>query len=503
MPDNLKIKSDMFLYTATKPINLLSITLIGVLLLFSGCDDDPVDVAPEEEITANIEVDNPSPNPGEEVTLDASTTDVTAFENVSYQWSLEVPAGSQAELTNQYEVTTSFTPDEEGDYLVSLTVTADGLSDQTEMVIEAEAGVVELSGSISEDMTLVSGNIYHVLETVDVQARLTIEPNVEIYFEQETALEISDSGTLVANGSETEPILFTGMEEIPGWWDGIWFRDSEDLQNIIDHAIVEYAGNDVAAIRLGVFRATGSSVDAASAITNTTVQHTDGHGVYVYRGSELIEFDNNTITDNTRYPVTIRNNPAAAAAVGPGSDLTGNDTDVLRIYQDRMSIVQDITFYDPGVPYRVDDADIDVSDAILTIAEGVTMEFNAGSSLHVTSNGGLQVDGTDENPVLFTGVEPIPGFWTGINLIASDRPDNRIEYAVIEYGGSVPGFSGWNRNTGGNITLGRSISSAQLSISNSEIRDSENWGVYIYDGNLDIDEESVLFEGNQSGEIGN
>lgn len=364
---------------------------------------------------------------------------------------------------------------------------------------DEESGTQAVSGPIDSDTVWSSDTDYRVTDDVDVRATLEIEPGTRVHFEQGNRMAIRGSGALIAEGTGDDPIRFTGTEETPGWWDGIWFRESEDPRNRIDHAIVEYAGGDFYAVQLGEFRITGSSVDAAAAITNSTIRHSDRHGVYVQRGSRLIDFDNNRITSNGAFPVTLRGNPPAAAAIGTTSDLTGNDSDAVRIYEDNNTISSDLTYADPGVPYRVEDADIDVSGAVLTVTAGVTMEFDSGSSIRVTSGGGLQVEGTPDDQVRFTAVQQVPGFWTGITYVDSSRPDNKIEHAVIEYGGSEPNFSGWNSSSGGNVTLGRSISSADLSIANSTIRHSSSYGIYVYDGNLDQD--SVEFEGNNEGDV--
>ena len=356
-----------------------------------------------------------------------------------------------------------------------------------------------VSGSITSDTTWSSDTKYLVTGDVDVTGHLTIEPGTTVLFEQGTTLEISDSGALIAEGTADDQIIFTGTEEVAGWWKGIWFRNTQNPLNSIDYATIEYGGNEFPAVLVGEYRATGSSVDAAAAITNTTVRNNDASGVYVERGSELTDFGNNVMTENDPYPVTLRDNPSAAAAIDTDSDLTGNENDAVRILDDGANITSDIAFVDPGVPYRVQDARIEVR-GHLTVAEGVTMEFDSDSSLRMNRGGGLHVTGTKDDPVLFTATSPTPGFWEGINFMDSDRPDNKIEYAVIEYGGSEPSHTGWNRSGhGGNITIGRSIDSADLTVENSHINHSSSYGIYVYDGNLSL--SSVEVSGYEDGDV--
>ena len=58
----------------------------------------------------------------ETVTADASASVDPLEQPLSYEWTLAVPAGSQATLTNPLADITRFTPDRPGEYLVTVTV---------------------------------------------------------------------------------------------------------------------------------------------------------------------------------------------------------------------------------------------------------------------------------------------------------------------------------------------------------------------------------------------
>jgi len=87
--------------------------------------------------------------------------------------------------------------------------------------------------------------------------------------------------------------------------------------------------------------------------------------------------------------------------------------------------------------------------AVLTIEAGVQVKFAAGTSLTIGDNnfgnyqGGLMVNGTVSNPVLFTSnaATPASGDWKFIRFyqFALDSLC-RVSYATIEYGGSVNGM---------------------------------------------------------------
>ena len=104
-----------------------------------------------------------------------------------------------------------------------------------------------------------------------------------------------------------------------------------------------------------------------------------------------------------------------------------------------------------GSPYILT-GDIDVSadaDPVLTVEAGVEVRFNSNASLRIGNNtysenmGGLMVQGTEADPVLFTSnaATPAPGDWEYIYFMryASDA-DCSLEWAVFEYGGSTQGL---------------------------------------------------------------
>ncbi len=88
----------------------------------------------------------------------------------------------------------------------------------------------------------------------------------------------------------------------------------------------------------------------------------------------------------------------------------------------------------------------------LTLTKGCRLYFHSKSSLSVSKDATLNVEGTLEHPVLFTGdrLDPfyrdLPGQWDGINLERGSKA-NRINYAIIKngsYGLTVDSLSSGN-----------------------------------------------------------
>src|SRR5204863_5640946 len=90
---------------------------------------------------------------------------------------------------------------------------------------------------------------YTVMDQVSVNAgvTLTIEPGVTVQF-QDPGDGLWVDGTLIANGTAANPILFTSDDAVkqPGQWAAIIFRDSsDDVNSILNNCVIEYGGQFV------------------------------------------------------------------------------------------------------------------------------------------------------------------------------------------------------------------------------------------------------------------
>lgn len=140
-----------------------------------------------------------------------------------------------------------------------------------------------IAGTIDKDTRLTKRNIYHLVGVVYVtnNATLTIEPGTVIRGDDKTCgtLVITNGSKIVAEGLETDPIVFTSENEInnrkPGDWGGIIIlgkapinslggihtlpfdldptlnhyggQDPEDNSGIMKYVRIEYAGRKLSA----------------------------------------------------------------------------------------------------------------------------------------------------------------------------------------------------------------------------------------------------------------
>ena len=130
-----------------------------------------------------------------------------------------------------------------------------------------------------------------------------------------------------------------------------------------------------------------------------------------------------------------------------------------------------------GACYIVE-SDLTVSSgATLTINPGVTLRFQQGHDMSVSSSGRLSAVGTAAQPIVFTGVEQTRGYWGGLRFYQSNSTENQLDHVTIEYGGGYHNA---------NLYLdGTSSSPVRLDMTNCTLRGSETYG-FSFDGDTVI-----------------
>ncbi|MFP4289960.1 MAG: hypothetical protein ACOC2E_06355 [Bacteroidota bacterium] len=359
-----------------------------------------------------------------------------------------------------------------------------------------------LNGSFDEDLHLT--NIfddplvpdYIVDGTVEINAKVTIDPGVRIEFEEDEDFRITSSGHIEAIGTDDEPIVFTSANIQGGMhWKGILVRSS-DIRNVLQHVVVEYAGNSNTS--LGPYSSQNRSTnigiddDARLSVINSQINNGKGYGMFV-RGN-LAEHEGNSYQDNSNSAVSVH--VKNAGAIDNETTFSGNSLDGVEIYGGTLEEEMEVSKLNEDRPYNIS-GDIDV-EAPLTVNEGVRFELTEDVAISV-EEAYMQVSGTQNMPVVFTRANPEAGqYWKGIRFRTSDNR-NSMENVVIEYGGnsnlSIGPYSSQNRSA--NIALD---SNSSLSLKNADIQNSNGWGIAAI-SNATLSMENVNFENNQQGEI--
>lgn len=341
-----------------------------------------------------------------------------------------------------------------------------------------------VGGIIDADTTWTkAGNPYEAMFIVTVvsDVTLTIEPGVEVRFAPNTRLSVN--GTLHAMGEAGNEILFTGLTQTPGSWQGIWITAASgirSLDNRLRYIIVEYGGAGISnpanlytadadiIVRHGIFRnGGGNGFTAWSGVTAelSDVQFVNNQGY----AARFLEQDSDPFLAN----LTASGNGTDAVGVGG----IGTPIEGFHIWEAM------------GLPYIANGImTVDINGQLL-VEPGVEVRFADHARLDV--KGQLSALGTPDLPIIFTAVNKIPGTWDGIVFAGGGNKVavGEVSYATVEYGGG--GFYAANiYATSGRVTISHSIIrnssvdglrlgpfSSRSSIMGSQIMGNNGYGV--------------------------
>ena len=306
---------------------------------------------------------------------------------------------------------------------------------------------------------------------------LTLSAGVRLAFDQRTYLWIGNGanqpGTLIAQGSESQPIFFTSARSwpAPGDWRGIEFRAGTTRDSVLSGSVVEFGGNNI------------TITNARPLLEGNTIRYAAAYGIEAYN-SALADVRDNTIVSNGQYGISLSNAsnmriqgntiehgilivsslPLIAdntfinyrgdyllriPFVSPSADLRGNrfegtdETSHIRLFGEWADLTDNLTLPFLGLPYIVVDRDLSIGGGgNVTIEPGVEMRFNRNLGLNVRADGRLFAIGTAEAPIIFTASDPFPepGDWRGILIESRDR--SILEGCQVRYAG------------GGDVNLG-------------------------------------------------
>ena len=313
---------------------------------------------------------------------------------------------------------------------------------------------------------------------------LTIDPGTQLRFNSSIGLFVGTSanqGMLSAVGTVADPILFTtnNPAPAPGQWQGVYFDSLANDASVLEHAIVEYAGQ--------TYSSNVRVVLSSPTIRNNTIRSSSVYGIYGTSGpSPLIE--NNDFSTNVNFDVRIdgvsdalvhQNSFTSAVqfTTGGGTHSVINNqfndyddaTRSLRVGAHAVEGLQTNTFlntgvsslaevlgetlsedarwFDLGFPYAlIGDVVIarnPLEASTLTIDPGSELRFNSGVGLFVgtsANQGALIASGGPSNPIVFTtnNPAPAPGQWQGVyfDSLAVDAT-SILENCVVEYAGQT------------------------------------------------------------------
>ncbi len=331
------------------------------------------------------------------------------------------------------------------------------------------------------------GNPHIVSKTLTIAgyspngATLTIEPGVEVRFEQNAKIVVGDNNspaTLIAKGTETSRIVFTGnqTEKTRGWWYHVYFNE-QAVNCQMAYCTVEYGG------KADIYSNGGNIIiDKAEnvVIENCVITNSATNGLRfdtayssdISTGSAKLS--SNKFSDNEYCGIElctanhVRWIEADNRFIGNKSGgiyVNGSHTDSL--------VTHDAAWHKFDEPYIVENTIVE--GATLTIEPGAELRFTEGAMLDVKS-GRLVAEGTSGSHILFTSSQAYPtkGWWEGIYL-KENAADSSLAYCTVEYGGKPTPFisTTWIK---ANIAV---QTKNGLNIHNCIIKNSEGHGVEI------------------------
>jgi len=159
--------------------------------------------------------------------------------------------------------------------------------------IEADSETI-VSGDITSDTVWMLDNSPYIIKAnviVENGVSLTIEPGVTVKFDGLYSLDVR--GGLIAEGTESEKILFTSNINPPSRndWRQLRFGDiSDDDGCIVSHCVIEYSER-------GIYCHSASPTITYNTIRNNCAPGSDYGGIFLNRSSDA-DIYYNTITNN-------------------------------------------------------------------------------------------------------------------------------------------------------------------------------------------------------------
>jgi len=336
---------------------------------------------------------------------------------------------------------------------------------------------------------------YVIGGTVYVQngtgASLTIEAGTTINFTNGAEIDVasSDFGSIIANGTSTNPIIFSSASTSPsaGDWDGIFLYEGT-TNSSFKYCTFEYGGGYASYSAIIV-------VDDNVELTleNSTIRHSEAYGIVLDDDASFASFFNNTMSDIANEFIALDAN--AVDGIGVGNDFQSSFSNKgIKIYSSTMDKTAS-TWLSQNAPYIIDGTVYvqSASGAVLTIQAGTTISFYGGGEIDVASNdyGKIVAVGTVGNEITFKSAAPTSsqgaGDWDGIFLYDGVSTGTIFDHCVFEYGGGYASYSAL-------VYMGSGTGTA-VTITNSLFQYSESHGIS-YDG-----ADSPIISGNSFNNI--
>ncbi len=322
-----------------------------------------------------------------------------------------------------------------------------------------EVTIGQFNLALSQDVRLGGANFgfncgYSLcLATVPQTRTLTIEPGTLLDFRSSFGIAIGDGGSLVAEGTPSQPITFTSRLAAAGdtnqYWMGLWAQSGSSLS--LNYVDLSYADDTN-------FGKGGLEINSAAAqVRNTRIHHNRRNGLYLYSQANTsiqTSLSNVEVSDNGEYGVVLDTSYNSNNRLSwEGGTISRNGWAGIRanMYQSIIEpTLRNLTIADNGAAGRNRSEQAGLSwdvDNLSPTLENLTLTGNHGAAIIWRCNGTINAtnlaasgNGSDELS--------IPGCWVSggrqWNLDAVGLPvrvDNWIEIGANALLSLSPGTS--------------------------------------------------------------
>ncbi|MBE0652167.1 MAG: right-handed parallel beta-helix repeat-containing protein [Bacteroidales bacterium] len=318
---------------------------------------------------------------------------------------------------------------------------------------------------------------YYVNGNLILKSYFEISAGAYLDFAMNAYVLVDPLGTLVANGTESDPIVFTSSRAGEGiYWKGFHIKSS-DPRNSFNHAVISHAGSSTWNFPGLDYAAAIGIENGALKLTNTTISNSNDYGVYIHSGT-LTEFDSNNFSENKGHALSMMADQVYN--MDGNTTFSNNGWDGVSVYKSTLTKESIWAKLNGNASYRVLEAVL--LDAGLTLAPGLKVAFDEAVYFKVQNSGYFSAIGNASEPIVMTTSNIEAGrYWGGIWFRTKDAR-NVLDFVELSYaGGFLFNFAG--PDFAAAIAADNSDEPI-VSITNSIIQQSKSYAIYWEGGTI-------------------
>ena len=293
-----------------------------------------------------------------------------------------------------------------------------------------------------------NGIDYRIMNMVRVLngATLTIDAGVNLQVVQNGGLYISNGSALQINGTAVAGVSITGQSKSKGFWNGIVFENTVNVNNQLRYTTIEYAGGDAG----NVYKSAAISLFASAvSFNNCTIKNNKFFG-FAFDSTSTPDMHNCNITANDSMPVLMMHNNFGLLTADNNYLLNKDDRILVKSTQgvpsSKPQIIKKI-----GVPYYL--AGTSNFGNALTLEAGVRFVMGKLAALYfnnsISNAANFSAIGTSNNQIIIEGAKPDSGYWQGIVIHGGGITN--LNYCQLKYAGTAADFG--YPNSGASLML--------------------------------------------------